>query len=163
MSMNNQPEQMKKNARKLSLLMGIMISLSLTIIGLYQAHSLTPGNIVFNFVISFSIMSIIGYFFNTGAISMKILNEHGIDPRSIKGRLLMALIIALINSPAMTFIMVTIAYFRLKSTGTDAPYLPMLLRSMAASTVCAFILCLIFTPLFEKLFMGKKEENDERN
>ena len=163
MSMNNQPEQMKKNARKLSLLMGIMISLSLTIIGLCQAHSLTPGNIVFNFVISFSIMNIIGYFFNTGAISMKILNEHGIDPRSIKGRLLMALIIALINSPAMTFIMVTIAYFRLKSTGTDAPYLPMLLRSMAVSTVCAFILCLIFTPLFEKLFMGKKEENDERN
>lgn len=106
MSMNNQPEQMKKNARKLSLLMGIMISLSLTIIGLCQAHSLTPGNIVFNFVISFSIMSIIGYFFNTGAISMKILNEHDIDPRSIKGRLLMALIIALINSPAMTFIMV---------------------------------------------------------
>lgn len=158
MSVINDPEKMKKIGRKMSLYMGITMSFSLTVIGLYQADDLTLGNVIFNSVISFSIMRIINLFFDSGAVAIGFLKERSIEPDSLKGRVFMALIISLINSPAMTFVMVTIGYLKSRNTEAEFPYLPILFRSMAISTVCAFILCLIFTPIFGKILVRKKED-----
>lgn len=158
MNIKDDVQKKDKSPGMMSLYMSIMMSFSLTMIGLLQAGDFSLGNAVLNFVISFMIMRIISCFFDAGKVSMDLLSKHSIDPHSAKGRILMALIIDLINSPIMTFVMVTIAYIRAKNSGIQMPYLPILLRSMAISTVCSFFLCLIFTPLFEKILNRKKEE-----
>ena len=149
-------EAMKEYAKKMSLCMGIMMSLSLTAIGLISANAFTPVSFLFNFGVSFGIMSIVGRFFDAGMISMNILQKNGIDRGSLKGRLIQSLIIDLVYSPIMTFVMITLSYLIGKSQSVKLPpYIPMLIRGLLVSFVAAFFLCLIFTPIFEKILMKK--------
>ena len=151
----NNAEAMRNYGKKMSLCMGIMMSLCLSAIGLLSANAFTPYAFLLNFAISFVIVSIVSRFFDAGMISMKVLRKKGIDPKSFKGRVLQALISDLIYSPIMTFVMVTIAYAMAARNGIKIPYILMLLKGMAVSFVAAFFLCLIFTPIFEKILMKK--------
>ena len=158
MGIEKSAEAMKEYGRKLSLCMGIMMSFCLSAIGLFSANAFTPLSLLLNFAISFTVISIVSRFFNAERIAVGVLERNSIDPGSIKGRMIQALIVDLIYSPIMTFAMVTIAYVSASKNGNDMPYIPMLLKGLAVSFVAAFFLCLIFVPIFEKILNRKAVE-----
>ena len=158
MDIENSQNNMQVFAKQMSICMGIMMSSSLTFIGLLGAGNLSFPSFILNFVISFTVISVVGRFFDAGKISLDILQKHDIDPHSMKGRIMQALITDLIYSPIMTFIMTLIGYFMATRQGVQISYFPMFFKALITSVIAAFFLCLIFTPIFEKLIMKRIEK-----
>ena len=151
---------MKEFSRMMSLCMGVIMSLCLSTAGLLSAGAFSIPSLLLNFVISFTIIRVIDRFINVGKLSNELPGKLNVDPDSLLGRLLKALVGVVVYSPMMTAVMVYIGYFRATSHGARIKYLPMLLNSLPLTLVLSFLICFFITPLLEKIIW--KRMNDKQ-
>lgn len=131
--------------------MGLMMSFSLTLIGLLSASRFTIQTFLINFVISFVVSMILSHIIPIRKITMAICAKADLRPGSLKARAFEALVSDLSYTPIMTSIMVFMAYRQAVSHGAKIPFLPMLLRSLTISIFFAYLLIFFCTPLLMKI------------
>ncbi len=136
---------------KMNLLMGATMSFALSLIGLLSSGNFTVPGFAKNFLISFALSFLLGSLIPMRKITDALLKKRELSPFSLPARALSALISALAYSPAMTLLMVFLAYRQAVSHGATIPFLPMLLRSELISLVASFLLSFLITPLYTKL------------
>lgn len=138
----------------MSLLMGLMMSFSLTLIGLLSAGRFTLSGFLLNFLTSFVISFLLGMILPVRKIAMKAARVF--PPGSLKGRAVEALISDLLYTPLMTFVMVYISYRQAVSHGAKIPFGPMLLKSELISIFFAFFLIFFLSPVLMKIAFKRK-------
>ena len=147
--MNNQ-----KAGLKMSLLMGLMMSFSLSLIGLLCSGRFTLSGFLLNFLTSFVISFLLGMILPVRKIARKAAGAF--PPGSLKGRAVEALVSDLLYTPLMTFVMVYISYRQAVSHGAKIPFGPMLLRSELISIFFAFFLIFFLSPVLMKIAFKRK-------
>lgn len=146
---------MKKIGIQMGLLMGVTLSFCLSLTGLVSAGKFSVPALLINFAVSFVISMIIGVLVPMQRVGNAVIAKAGLEPRTMKARLLESLISDLIYTPVITFCMVFIAYKQAVSHGAKIPFPPMLIKSMIISLIVGYILIFIFQPLFLKIIMKK--------
>lgn len=149
--------RMKRIGRRISILMGVTLSLCLSLVAnLFLADEFKIGSFFISFGITLVISLIIGLI-----VPMKKVND-GVDralnlkPGSLPAHLMETLVSDLIYTPIITVIMSTVAYFMATSNGAQIPYVPMLLKSLLVCFLVGYVLIFIFAPLFMRLVVGKR-------
>ena len=146
---------------KMSLLMGVTLSFFLSLAGLLSARQFTLPAFVSNYVISFVISMIIGFFVPMKKVTDSLGKKFNIPPRTMKARLFDSLISDIIYTPIITVCMVTMAYHQAVKHGARLFYPAMLGKSLIISMIVGYLLIFIFMPLFVKIVYknaGKKPE-----
>ena len=148
-------QKMRQAGRKISILMGVTMSLCLSLIGMFAAGKFTPIGWLISFLASTVVALVIGFL-----VPMKKVEDavtKGMDPRSGKARVISSLVSDLIYTPLITLVMILLAYFQSQKGGEGMPLqvLPMAyLKSLAICFVSGFVLIFIFTPLYKRLVLG---------
>ena len=145
---------MKTPARKMSLMMGSSMSLTLSMIGMISANAFTLPRFLLSFAVSFAISFMITSLVPIPKITAAPAEKLGLAPGSLARRALEALLSDLMLTPLMTFVMVYMAYTRAVSHGARIPFGPMILRSEIISIIAAFILIFFLSPVFLKIAFG---------
>ncbi|MBO4394855.1 MAG: hypothetical protein J5819_00730 [Eubacterium sp.] len=155
--MNN--KAMKKVSRSMSMCMGVTLSLILSLtgnlIGMVQSGQFNTLGFLLGFVGSTVVSLIIGLVIPMGRIHQSIVKKHGND---IIGRYIESLISDLIYTPILTFLMVLMSYFMMKShvaPENQPPFLGMFLPSLGICFVVGYILIFILMPVYMRLLMKK--------
>ena len=148
----------RKMMFKMSILMGATMSFALTAIGLLSAGRFTVPGFMINFLISFCISMFLGLVLPVGRMKAWAAKKASCPPGSLKARVVDALVTALIYSPLMTFVMVSLAHRQAISHGADVPFWPMLMRSEFISIICAFLLGLATAPVYAKILFKDKRD-----
>lgn len=145
---------MKKIGLHMSLLMGVTLSLCLSLTGLLRAGQFAVPAFIVSFIISFVISMIIGLMVPMSKIGAAAVKKAGLEERSLKARLLESLISDLIYTPIITLCMVLMAYMKIKGDNKP-PFAGMLISSEVVSLIVGYILIFIFQPLFLKFLLKK--------
>ncbi|MBP5280236.1 MAG: hypothetical protein J6Z03_07105 [Erysipelotrichaceae bacterium] len=158
MKNNFDQEKRKEFSRRMSICMGIIMSLCLSTAGLLTARAFSLPSLLLNLVISYAIVRGIDHFIDIGALAVDVPNKMDVDPNSLQGRFLRALITDVIYTPLMTIVMVSIGYYRATSHGAQIPYVPMLMKSMLLTFTLSFLICFFIMPVVEKLILKGLED-----
>ncbi len=97
---------MKKKGMIISVLMGFVMSLSLSLTGNLLSGHFTIGGFLLSFAVSFVISLIIGFLVPMKPLGDKACRKCNIQPETFKANLLTSLISDLIYTPLMTLLMV---------------------------------------------------------
>ena len=144
---------MKKVGRKMSVLMGVTMSLCMSFIGnMTSGHFTVPGFII-SFIISTIICLIIGLLVPIGSIAQKASGKCGLERGSLGARALESLITDVFFTPIMTVAMISYAYTMSKKHGEAMKFLPAFLSSLGIGLVVGFLLAFILTPVFLRIAM----------
>ena len=144
---------MKKVGRKMSVLMGVTMSLCMSLIGnITSGHFTVPGFIT-SFLISAAISLIIGLLVPVGPIAKGASERCGLESGSLGARSLESLITDVCFTPVMTAAMITFAYFMSKKHGEHMKFVPAFLSSLGIGLVVCFLLAFILTPIYLKRAM----------
>ena len=146
---------MKKMNIQMSLMMATTLSFFLSMAGLLSSGKFTVPAFIISFIESFIISMIIGFFVPMKKVGDAAVAKAGIEPHSLKARLLETLISDLIYTPIITFCMVFMAHRQASKGGNPPPFGIMLAKSMVISLVLAYIIIFIVTPIFIKFLMKK--------
>ncbi|MCR5798415.1 MAG: hypothetical protein K6G63_10945 [Eubacterium sp.] len=145
-------EQIKKVGRRMSIYMAVVLSFSLSLIGMVSAGKFTVVGFLISFLISTVISIIIGII-----VPMKKLNDSVAIKSKIKSKLGQRLLITLVSdcifTPVMTLAMVGLAHRMAVSQGATIPFLPMFLKSLIISMLAGYVIIFIATPLCFKFAM----------
>ena len=148
--MQPNPEMMKKAGRKISMLMGLILSFFQSLSGqLFSGHFSFPSWLL-SLALSIAVSWLIGYIVPMGKVSQNVCTSFRCEPRSLKTRLLETLVSDLIFSPVITLVNVLLAYRGAVSQGAPVRFLPMFLSSLGISLALGFVLIFIFQPLCKK-------------
>lgn len=151
--MDRQAEMMKRAGRRISLLMGLILSFFQSLAGqLSSGHFSLPGWLV-SFALSVAVSWIIGFLVPMGKVGMSAARRAGFPEGSLKARLLQTLISDLIFSPFITLVNVTLAYRNARGQGAPVNFFGMLLPSLGISLALGFVLVFLFQPICMKLVM----------
>ncbi len=154
---------MKQAALKMSIMMGLAMSFTLTLTGLVSAGQFTLRSFLLNFIISFTISFVLGQIIPIRKITTSVMDKMQLKPGTLKARLMEALISDVSYTPIMTFIMVFIAHRQATAHGARMPFGPMLLKSECISLVAAFIMIFLLSPILMKIaFKGVDLPQGER-
>ena len=152
-------EKMKKIGREMSVLMGVTLSLALSLLGNLTSGRFTPVGFLISFILSTIISLIIGFLVPMKKITDSFETKHGIQPGSMKARLYESLVSDLIYTPIITIVMIVMAYKNATAHGANIPFAPMIIRALVLSLIVGYILIFIFMPLYLKLVMKKNNVN----
>lgn len=144
---------MKKMGIQMGLLMGVTLSFFLSLTGLLSAGQFKIPAFITSFLISFVISMVIGLIVPMKKVGDAAVAKAGLQPRTLKARLLESLISDLIYTPIITFCMVFMAYRQATSHGAKIPFPAMLIKSEVISLIVGYVLIFIFQPLFLKIVM----------
>jgi len=148
---------MKKVGRKMSVLMGVTMSLCMSFIGnLTSGHFTVPG-FISSFIISTIICIVIGLFVPIGPIAHNASEKCGLQRDGLGARALESLITDLFFTPIMTVAMITFAYNMAKKHGESMKFVPAFLSSLGIGLVVGFLLAFILTPVYMKIAMKGSE------
>ena len=153
-------QKMRKVGRLMSIYMGVTLSLCLSITGnLSSGNGFMPPLFLITFLVSTVIALLIGFIVPMGKISGSIHSKV----KGFGGHLLDALVSNLIYTPIITCFMIIIVrkavpMFIARSGGVVPenlfpPFIVMYLGSLALCFAVAYVLILIFQPLYMKLAM----------
>ena len=145
---------MKKMGIQMSLMMGVTLSFCLSLTGLVSAGQFSVPALIINFLISFVISMIIGLLVPMKKVGDAAIAKAGIEPRTLKARLLESLLSDLIYTPIITICMILMARQKIPSDKLP-PFVPMLIKSLVISLIVGYVLIFIFQPLFMKILMKK--------
>ena len=146
---------MKKMNIQMGLLMAATLSFFLSLTGLLTAGKFTVPAFIISFLESFVISLIIGFFIPMKKLGDAAVNKAGIQPHSLKARLLETLLSDLIYTPFMTFVMVFMAHKQASKGGHPPPFIAMYGKSLIISLVVAYVIIFIVQPVFLKFVMKK--------
>ena len=145
---------MRKVGMTVSILMGITMSLFLSLIGtLTSGHFTVPGWIV-SFLISTVVSLIIGFVIPMKKVNEGVTKALKLKERSLPARCVESLVSDFIYTPLMTFIMVFFAYKMAIRNGAPAASLSlggMFFGSFWMCLAAGFLLIFILMPVFLKL------------
>lgn len=156
---------MKRIGMKMSIYMGITLSLFLTITGVCVgmlrqviAGTIPPQamivSLISGYIISFIISIILGALIPIGRITQNATKnmKPGIGKRCVE-----TLISDLIYTPVISAAMVAFAYITNRSKGiAGPPYIIMLIPSLIICFIAGYILIYIFQPIFMKKIMSRE-------
>ena len=149
-------EAMKKVGRSMSICMAITLSffLSLTgnLVGMVQSGRFDTIGFILGFVVSTVVSLVIGFAVPMGRIHAWVMKKHG---PGLMGHYIESLISDLIYTPALTTLMIVMAYYMAKSHGATPPFLGMYLPSLGISMVVGYLLIFFFLPFYMKMLMKK--------
>ena len=156
-------QKMRSIGMRMSILMGLTLSFCLSLVGTFfgTMRAGRPFPMVgwlIGFVISAIVSLIIGFAVPMGRINRSVGEKYG--QGTLKARLIDALISDLIYTPVITLIMIILNYRQAAAQGAQIPFLAMFLPSLALSLVVAYILILVFQPLFLKQLMRIMTEKE---
>lgn len=146
---------MKKVSIEMSLLMGVTLSLFLSLTGTLSSGHFTIPDFLLSFVVSFIISLIIGFLVPMNKVSAALERKFGIKPHTLGARFFDSLVSNIIYTPVISFCMVTMAYFIATSHGAQLPYVPMLVKSLILTFIVGYILIFIFMPVYMKLVLKR--------
>ena len=139
---------MKKVSIEMSLLMGVTLSLLLSLTGTLSSGHFTIPDFLLSFVVSFIISLIIGFLVPMNKVSAALERKFGIKPHTLGARFFDALVSNIIYTPVISLCMVTMAYFK---DHPPVPYAAMLIKSLIITFIVGYKLIFIFMPLYMKL------------
>lgn len=148
--------------------MGITLSFFLSLVGTVMrvlATSQSDGFFMrwlIGFMLSLLISLVIGILIPMGKISDAIDRRMAWKHRMAAG-FLKCLVSDLIYTPFITFFMVFFSYRIARSAGARVEFLPMFLPSFAACFLIGYLLILIFTPLYLKIFTRNIHINKDQS
>ena len=142
---------MRKVSIEMSLLMGVTLSLFLSLTGTLSSGHFTIPDFLLSFAVSFIISLIIGFLVPMHKVTSALDKKLGIKPNTLSARLFNSLVSNIIYTPVISFCMVTMAYLIATSHGAKLPYVPMLVKSLILTFIVGYILIFIFMPLYMKL------------
>ena len=148
---------MKKAALRMSLMMGLSMSFVLSMIGLLSAGKFTIGSFISSFLLSFAVSMVLGFLIPMKKASDSLISKLKLRHGTLKTRLFETLISDLIYTPAMTFLMVCLAYRQATAHGARLQFFPMFLKSLCISFIAAFILIFVLTPIFMKIAFKREK------
>lgn len=158
-------KKVKKIGLKMSLYMGLTLSLFLTVTGVcvgmlkqVLAGNVPPqamiGSLVSGYIISFVISMVLGALIPMGKITRNATKN--MEP-GLKKRCMETLISDLIYTPIISVAMVAFAYMSNQRKGiAGPPYIAMLIPSLIACFIVGYVLIFIFQPMFMKKIMEKE-------
>ncbi len=146
---------MKKAGRRMGIMMGAVMSLTLSAVGLISAGRFSFPGLAFNFIISFAASQVLALVLPAPKISSSLIEKAGLKPGTLKARLLDACVSDVCYTPFMTLLMTGIAWRQAVSHGAQIPYLPMFLNSLVISLIAAYIVIFLATPLIRKIAFGE--------
>jgi len=158
------PEAMQQAGRKISLMMGLILSFFQSLIGnLTSGHFALPSWLL-SFAISVAVSWVIGFLVPIGKLGMSAARKAGFAPGTLKARLLQACVSDCIFSPVISLVNVLLAYFNAKSHGAPVSFPGMYLPSLGLSLAAGFVLVFIFQPICAKIALKDLREtrNDTR-
>ena len=151
----------KSVGRKMSLTMGIIMSLFLTLAGCLSSGHFLFSNFMLSFFVSAGLSVIIGFVVPMGRINAAIERKMMAGPKVISVRLVETLVSDLIYTPVITLANVTLAYHMIMTESNqmaNIPFFPMFFRSFLICFTVGFILIFFLTPLLLNLFMKHVEK-----
>lgn len=145
---------MKQIGMKMSLLMGVSLSLCLSFTGnLFSGHFTIPGFLT-SFLISFLISLIIGFFVPMKKVGDVVTEKAGLTPHTLPARALESLVSDCIYTPFITLCMTTLARYTAIRHGQEMPpLLLMFLKSLLISMIIGYVLIFLVSPVFLKIAM----------
>lgn len=135
-------------------LMGLAVSLVLSIVGPVISGHFKIVSVLVSFLCSSIISVVIGLFIPIRRMSVWSCSKIGISPDKLPGMIISALIGDICFTPLISFLMVYMNYKRAKSMDPSVVLGRMYCGNLIVSFVVAFLIILIFTPLFIRLAIG---------
>ena len=148
---------MNKVERIMALLMGVSLSFILSLTGILSSGAFTIPSFVTSFLISVVISMFIAKIIPLQKITSSLSDKLKLQKGSLPCRLFETLISDLIYTPAMTFLMVYLAYRQATAHGAKLQFFPMFLKSLCISFIAAFILIFVLTPIFMKIAFKREK------
>ena len=147
----------RKSGMMMGLLMGLTMSFSMSLIGNLTSGRFTFGGFLTSFGISFLISLLIGRIVPMNRIAASLINRKGLDPRSLRARILESLVTGLTYTPLMTFFMILLAHHQAVSHGAQIPFLPMLIRGELIQIPASILISFLILPVYKRLLFKKNE------
>ena len=142
---------MKKIMIQMNILMGVTLSLCLSLIGNLRAEKFSVPGFLISFLLSVVISMIIGLAVPVKPLTDRLEAKCGIQPRTLRAKCFEALISDLLYTPLITVVMTVFAYKQATAHGASIPFVPMLISSLLISLIAGYVLIFICMPLFLKL------------
>ena len=151
--------EMKKIGRQMSLLMGVTLSFCLTLFNMLRSGQFTVPGFLISFLVATVISLVIGFLVPMKKVGDAAVEKLGLQPRTLKARLIETLISDLIYTPIITVVMIFMARSHMD---TKPPLAPMLIGSLVISLLVGFVLIFFLMPLYLKLVMKKNGIDPDR-
>ena len=151
-------DKMKTISRKMSIYMGVVMSLTLSLVGSISSGHFTIKGYIISFIISTVISIMIGFVIPISEICAGVCRNHDIERHSLKGRLIESLISDVVYTPLLTLLMVVFNIAMVvKNSGGNAqiPFLPMFLHSLLICFPVGYVLIFIMQPVLLKYVLKK--------
>ena len=147
----------RKSGMMMGLLMGLTMSFSMSLIGNLTSGRFSFGGFLTSFGISFLISLLIGRIVPMNRIAASLINRKGLDPRSLRARILESLVTGLTYTPLMTFFMILLTHHQAVSHGAQIPVLPMLIRGELIQIPASILISFLILPVYKRLLFKKNE------
>ena len=145
------------------LLMGSTLSFCLSLTGLLTSGHFTWKSLLFIFVISFLISCLIGRIYPMMLISRLLDQKFGLKHGKLSTHLVESFLSDCAYTPLITFVMVFIAWKQAVAHGESISFGAMFGFSLLISMVAAYILIVIFIPIFIRLTGAWKLDEMEKS
>ena len=146
---------MEKVEKTMGLLMGVSLSLLLTLTGTLSSGSFALLSFLSGFLVSFAVSTLLTRILPVQKIASSLSKRLKLRKGTVPCRLLETLVSDLLMSPVMTLIMVWLAWRQATAHGARIPFGPMLLKSEILSFLVAFAAIFLLTPLFLKFALQR--------
>lgn len=152
-------QNMKKVGICMNILMGASMSIILSFVGTMTGGHFSIPSWLISFGISFVISLVIGFLIPIKKLGDALCMKCKVNPNSMKGNFLSAVVSDLIYTPIITIAMVVIMLGNAAKhapAGAVPPVSKVLPGSLAICLVVGYIVIVIIQPLFLKMLLKKK-------
>jgi hypothetical protein len=168
----NKPDaaQIRKVGICMNFMMGISLSLFLSLIGMSSSGHFEVKGWILSFIASSVLSILIGFCLPVHKTGIAICKKMGLKERTLGFHLVESLVSDIFYTPLMSFSMVGLAYFGMKkqiaaaiANGAPADSLPqitflqMFLPGLAVTMIAGYFLILGLQPVFLKILLRKQE------
>lgn len=153
--------KMRAIGMKMSFLMGLTMSIILSLTGTLSSGHFTVLSWLISFGISFVISIIIGFIVPIKKVGDIVCNKVGVSPESMKGNLVSGMVSNLIYTPFITIVMVIVMVGNAAKhapAGAVPPVSRVLPGSLIISLIIGYIVIIIVQPLYLKLLIRKNNK-----
>ncbi len=152
------PDIMKKIGREMSILMGVSLSLILSLVGNLSSGHFTPVGFLVSFIASTLLSLLISFLVPFKKLTTALDAALGIKSGTLNARLFESLVSDLLYTPLITLSMVLLAWnmmCRQAPPEAQIPFLPMFLHSLLLCLVIGYVLIFFLTPLYLNLTLRR--------
>ena len=147
------PKKMKQIGMKMNIMMGISMSLSLSLLGNLASGHFTAKGFLISLAASTALSLAIGFIVPIRKLSMGACRKCALPDKTLPARLMESLISDLIYTPVITALMAYLAYSGAAGQGAPVTFSGIFLPSLILSLIVGFVLIFILQPLYLRLIL----------